>query len=69
MDRFMYKNLQYKILRNFRINVGLPDLYKKKLCEKNSILKRKTATFLRKFKETNIHSKSFLKLYSAHFGI
>ena len=56
------------------MNVGLPDFSIKKLFEKNRTLKRKKLVkqkkiFFRKIRETKVHSQSFLKYDSAHFGV
>ena len=55
------------------MNNALPDLPKKSYLRKKRTLERKKRktkiSFFRKVKETNIHSKSFLKFDSAHFGI
>ena len=51
-----------KFQETLRMNIGLLDLSKKS-CVRNNV------TFFRKVMETNIHSKTFLKPDSAHFGI
>ncbi len=51
-----------KFQETLRMNDGLLDLSKKSCVRKN-------VTFFRKVRETNIYSKTFLKLDSPHFGI
>jgi len=54
------------------MNVGLPDLSKRSYLRKTVLSKKKkhkTKKNIRKVRETNIHSKNFLKFYSVHFGI
>ena len=57
----------------FRMNVGLPDLSKKSFFFFLRLFFLKygfsQTTFFRKVRETNIHSKNFLKFDSAHFVI
>jgi len=53
------------------MNVGFPDLSKKDvlLFYVFSFYGFSQITFLRKVRETNIHSKNVVKFDSAHFGI
>ena len=55
------------------MNVGLPDLLRKSCLRKTLYFKKKKRktkiNFFGKVSETNIHSESFLKFDSAHFGM